>query len=98
VCVVALLITAAVWFDGEPNDRLVADQTTVLFAVRCLRDYWDEETSGYMDLADDMTFQWRNDRDLQQSYLLNRQFDGKPNDRVIEKVIESLMLQPLRGR
>lgn len=51
-----------------------------------------------MDLAADMTFQRRNDRDSQQSYLLNRQFDGKPNDRVIEKVIESLMLQPLRGR
>ena len=87
----------AVWFDGEPKDRHVADQTTVLFAVRGLRDYWDEETTGYMDLAADMTFQWRSDRDSQQSYLLKRQVDGKPNDRAIEKVIELLMLQPPRG-
>jgi hypothetical protein len=61
-----------------------------------LRDYWDEETTGYMDLAADMTFQRRNDRDLQQSHLLKRQVDGIPNDRAIEKVIELLMLQPPR--
>ena len=88
----------AIWFDGEPKDRHVADQTTVLFAVRGLRDYWHEESTGYMDLAADMTFHWRNDRDTQQSYLLKRQIDGKPNDREIEQVIDRLMLQPPRKR
>lgn len=86
----------AVWFRGEPQDRHVADQTTVLFAVRGLRDYWDEETQGYMDLEPDMKFHWRDDRDSQQSYLLKKTVDGKPNDRAIEKVIDELMLQPPR--
>lgn len=84
----------AVWFDGVPQDRHVADQTTVLFAVRGAKEYWDEETQGYMELEADMKFTWRNDRDSQQSYLLKRTMDGKSNDREIEQVIDELMLQP----
>lgn len=84
------------WFGGEPQDRHVADQTAVLFAVRGLRDYWQAETKGSMDLQPDMTFRWRYDRDGRQGYLLKRQVDGQPNDRAIERVIEDLMLQAPR--
>ena len=85
------------YFGGEAKDRHVADPTTVLFAVRGLRDYWDAETRGYMDLQPDMTFEWRYDADRQQEYLLKRQVDGKPNDRYIERVLEELMMQPPKG-
>jgi hypothetical protein len=88
----------ALWFGGEPKDRHVADQTTVLFAVRGLRDYWEVETEGWMDLQPDMTFRWRQDRERKQGYLLKRQVDGEPNDRAIEKVIEDLMLQRPAGK
>jgi hypothetical protein len=82
------------YFGGKVKDRHVADQTTVLYAVRGLRDYWDAETKGCMDLQPDMTFEWRYDKDKQHSYLLKRKVDGKPNDALIEKTIEDLMLQP----
>ena len=84
----------ALWFGGEPKDRHVADQTAVLYAVRGLRDYWNAETQGHLDLKTDMTFRWRFDRDEQHEYLLKRQVDGAPNDRAIEQVIEGLMLRP----
>ena len=88
------------YFGGQAKDRHVADQTTVLFAVRGLRDYWDIESKGYMDLQPDMTFTWRyeNADGKRQSYLLKRKVDGKPNDREIERVIDELMLQPRRTR
>jgi hypothetical protein len=86
------------WFGGEPKDRHLADPTTVLFAVRGLRDYWDAETRGSMDLQPDMTFRWRDDPDKPQGYLLKRNVDGRPNDRYIERVIEDLMLQPPRAK
>jgi queuosine biosynthesis protein QueD len=71
------------YFGGQAKDRHVADQTTVLYAVRGLRDYWDIETKGYMDLQPDMTFTWQyeNAEGKRQSYLLKRKVDGKPNDR-----------------
>jgi hypothetical protein len=87
----------ALWFGGEPQDRHVADQTTVLFAVRGLRDYWQAETKGWMDLKPDMTFRWRYDCKAQQGYLLKRKIDGQPNDRAIERVIEELMLHSPRS-
>ena len=79
------------YFGGEPKDRHVADQTAVLFAVRGLSDYWDAETRGYMDLKQDMTFDWRYDKDPGQGYLLKR----PGTDRRIEREIEDLMM---RGR
>lgn len=84
------------WFGEVAQDRHVADPTTVLYAVRGLRDYWEIETRGYMDLQPDMTFEWKQDRDTDQAYLLKRQIDGKPNDRAIEKLLEALMMQPPR--
>lgn len=84
------------YFGGVAKDRHVADQTTVLYAVRGLRDYWDIETKGWMDLQPDMTFTWRYEggEGKQHRYLLKRKVDGKPSDRQIEKVIEELMMQP----
>jgi inosine-uridine preferring nucleoside hydrolase len=84
------------FFDGPAQDRHVADPTTVLYAVRGLRDYWDIESRGYMDLQPDMTFQWRYDQDRQHAYLLKRTTEGQPNDRYIEGVIEELLVQPPR--
>jgi hypothetical protein len=83
----------ALWFGGEPKDRHVADQTTVLFAVRGAADYWDLETRGHMKLEPDMTFVWEDTPDSEQEYVLKKKIDGQPNDRVIEAVIDELMLQ-----
>jgi len=79
------------YFDGTVKDRHVADQTAVLYAVRGLRDYWDCEKRGYMDIQPDNTFVWRYEQARHQ-YLLKRKVDGKPNDREIERVIEELMI------
>ena len=87
-------IAYELYFGGPAQDRHVADLATVLFAVRGLRDYWDAEGHGRMDLNRDMTFSWRPDRDGNQAYLLKRTVDGKPNDRQIEKVLEELLLTP----
>lgn len=81
------------WFGGQAKDRHVADQTTVLYAVRGLRDYWDIEKHGYMDLQPDNTFVWRYGQDRHQ-YLLKRKVDGQPNDHYIEQTIEELMMRP----
>jgi hypothetical protein len=80
------------YFRGEVRSRHVADPVTVLYAVRGLRDYWDIETRGGMDLRPDMTFQWRFDRASQQAYLKKRAPGGEPNDRHIEQVIADLLV------
>ena len=79
------------YFGGKVQDRHVADQNAVLYAARGLRDYWDCETNGYMDLQPDNTFVWRYDMD-KHHYLLKRKVNGQPNDRQIERVIEDLMM------
>jgi hypothetical protein len=82
------------YFGGVAKDRHVADQTTVLYAVRGLRDYWHIESKGWMDLKPDMTFTWQYEGGpgKQHRYLLKRTINGKPNDRDIERVIEELMM------
>lgn len=82
----------ALWFGGEPKNRHVADQTTVLFAVRGPGEYWKVETGGRMDLAADMTFRWVSDADSKQSYVLQRNPGKRADDRAVEKVIDDLML------
>jgi hypothetical protein len=79
------------YFDGKILDRHVADQTTVLAAVRGLGDWWDVETKGYMDIQPDCTFTWRYDADRRQAYLLKKPIDAEKNDRRIERMIEELM-------
>ena len=75
------------YFGGVPKDRHVADLVAVLVAVRGAGERWDVESKGYMDLKDDLTFEWRYDRDPGQAYLLK-----KAPDRAIEKELEALLL------
>lgn len=84
------------YFDGKPSDRHVADLATVLYAVRGLRDYWDIQTTGHMNLHPDMTFEWEFEGDSNQSYLLKKQKDGVPNDDYVEAVLDSLLVQAPR--
>lgn len=84
------------YFDGKLKNRHVADLVTVLYAVRGLRDYWDIQTNGHMNLHPDMTFEWEFDKDMNQAYLLKKQQDGKPNDRYVERVLDSLLVQAPR--
>jgi hypothetical protein len=84
------------YFDGEVRDRHVADQTTVLAAVRGLGDWWDAETKGHMDIEPDCTFTWKYDRDRGHAYLLKKaagsgDADTAQTDRRIERMIEDLM-------
>jgi hypothetical protein len=80
------------YFSGQLKNRHVADLATVLYAVRGLRDYWEIQTNGYMDLNTNMTFEWKFDKDSKQGYLLKKkQDDGKPNDRYVESVLDRLL-------
>lgn len=81
------------YFGGKAKDRHVADLATVLYAVRGLRDCWDIETKGWMDIKPDMTFEWRVDQDKQQSFLKKKLVDGKANDRHVEAVLDALLIQ-----
>lgn len=76
------------YFGGPSKDRHVADLVTVLYAVRGLGDRWTLQDRGSMDLHDDMTFEWRMDRDSDQGYLLK-----KADDRAIERELEDLILR-----
>jgi hypothetical protein len=80
------------YFGGVAKDRHLADPTTVLFAIRGLRDHWDVHATGHMDLHADLTFDWVDGPATNQAYLLKRTVDGKPNDRYIEQICEELML------
>lgn len=85
------------YFKGQLKNRHVADLVTVLYAVRSLRDYWDIENLGYMDLQPDMTFAWKYDEDRDRSYLVKKKdASGKPNDRYIEGVLDELLVQAPR--
>ena len=83
---------------GAQKSRHVADPTTVLYAVRGLRDYWDIQTKGRMDLHPDMKFEWVPGPEAGQAYLLKRKVDGKPNDRYIESVLDTLLIQPPKAK
>ncbi len=87
------------YFGGQVKDRHLADLVTVLYAVRGLKDYWDAEGPGRMDLKQDMTFEWRADATGQQAYLLKRNdADGEPNDRRIEREVEELLIAPPKAK
>jgi hypothetical protein len=79
------------YFGGVAKDRHVADQTSVLYAVRGLRDYWEIEAEGFMDLQPDMTFTWSYAQDRHE-HLLKRRTDTAAADRMIERTIEELMM------
>jgi hypothetical protein len=80
------------YFGGTAKDRHVADQTTVLFAMRGTGEFWDVHSQGFMDLQENMKFQWRLEPDKEQAYLTKRTVDGKTFDREVEAVIDGLML------
>lgn len=85
------------YFKGQLKNRHVADLVTVLYAVRGLRDYWDVQTEGFMDLQPNMTFTWQPGGDHKRAYLLKKKdASGKPNDRYIESVLEELVVQAPR--
>jgi hypothetical protein len=79
------------YFDGKILDRHIADNTTVLAAVRGLGDWWEAETKGYMDIQPNCTFTWRYDGDRGQAYLLKKPGDTEKTDRRIERMVEELM-------
>ncbi len=81
---------------GAQKSRHVADLTTVLYAVRGLRDYWDIQAQGRMDLHPDMTFEWKPGGDERQAYLLKRKTGGQSNDRAIERALDELLIQSPR--
>ncbi|MFT2010503.1 nucleoside hydrolase [Pontibacter sp. 13R65] len=82
------------YFGGVAKNRHVADLVSVLYAVRGLRNYWDIQTAGYMDLQRDMTFEWKFDQEKNQAYLLKKPLNGEFNDRYVEAVLDSLLTQP----
>ncbi len=82
------------YFGGTAKDRHIADPTTVLYAVRGLRDYWEAHTTGSMDLQPDVTFAWKEGPPGKQGYLLKKRVNGQANDRYIEETVEALMIQP----
>ena len=84
------------YYFGAQKKRHVADIVTVLYAVRGLRDYWDIQAKGWMDIHADVTFEWKLDADRNQAYLLKKKRNGVPNDRYIESVLDELLIQPPR--
>lgn len=78
------------YFGGMPKNRHVADLATVLYAVRGLADCWDISGAGGMDLASNMTFEWRPAVEGRQRYLLKK----PANDRHVESVLNALLVQP----
>lgn len=86
------------YYLGKQGNRHVADLTTTLYAVRGLRNYWDIQTKGYMDIKPDATFAWKFDGDKNQAYLLKKKAEGKPNDRYIEHVLDELLIQAPRRK
>jgi inosine-uridine nucleoside N-ribohydrolase len=86
------------YFKGHCKDRHVADPATVLFAVRGPTNLWTLHDTGHMELQSDMQFSWSETPGGDQAYVLKRTIDGKPNDRVVEKTIEDLVLTPPAAR
>jgi hypothetical protein len=78
-----------VYFGGKFEERPSRDQTAVLYAVRGTRDYWDEETVGHNQVADDGSNRWQRSKDRDLSYLKQK----VPPDQ-LARIIEDLMAAP----
>ena len=61
----------------------------MLYAVRGARDYWDEETVGHNQVADDGSNRWQRSTDRDLSYLKQKM----PPDQ-LARIIEDLMAAP----
>lgn len=66
-----------------------ADPCAVLYAVRGLRNYWDVETNGFIDIKDDCSFEWKADPGKKMSYLLQ-----KIDRQELGKIMEDLLVLP----
>lgn len=74
---------------GDGEDRYSWDQTAVLYAVRGLRDYWQIEENGLIEVRSSDGYNWwRTDVDKDHEYLLPQM----PNAQ-LGKIIEDLMVQ-----
>lgn len=86
----------AAYFGGAPQDRHVADQTAVLYAVRGLSPYWGGEIRGTMDLARDMTFRFVESPTGRHRYIVKAPLDSAEDDAQVEEAIEALMTAPAK--
>jgi hypothetical protein len=86
----------AAYFGGAPQDRHVADQTAVLYAVRGLSPYWGGEIRGTMDLARDMTFRFDESQAGRHRYVVKAPLDSQEDDVRVERAIEELMTAPAK--
>ena len=71
---------------GDWNHH-TADPSTVLYAVRGIRDYWKEET-GYIVLKDDCSFQWKKAQGTKQKRLI-----PKMERSMLGRIMEELMVR-----
>lgn len=87
------------YFGGVAQDRHCADLTTVLYAVRGLRDYWDIETNGYMHFINAQSdFEWRTTRNRDHDYLIPKGgWQAYTNKNAIMAVMDELLLQAPRA-
>ena len=65
------------------------DQTSVLYAVRGLRNYWDAKTGGHNLVRDDGSNTWQDSPDRNHAYLIERM----PREQ-LARIIEDLMVAP----
>lgn len=87
----------AAYFGGTPQDRHVADQTAVLYAVRGLSPYWGGEVRGTMDLARDLTFRFDESPTGRHRYVVKAPLDTREDDARVEDAIEALMTAPAKS-
>jgi hypothetical protein len=73
-------------FFGGVNSRSSWDITAALFAARGASTYWDLQSTGSNDVADDGSNAWQASPDLEQSYLVK-----KAENSTIEEVLSGLM-------
>lgn len=83
-------------YAGKVRSHHVADLTAVLHAVRGSRDYWDTETKGYMHFTGTRcAFEWRQDRDTEQAYLIPKGgWKTYTNKAEITHILDELLSQP----
>ncbi|MCC5929309.1 MAG: nucleoside hydrolase [Cyclobacteriaceae bacterium] len=75
---------------GRENwDHHTADLTAVLLAVRGLKDYWDIEKDGYIDIQADCSFIWRKKAGARQGYIVQ-----KMNRTELGNIMEELLIAP----
>lgn len=79
--------------DFDPNSGIWPhssyDQTSVLYAVRGLQDYWSAETNGRNLVQNDGSNEWLDSPDRDHAYLIERM----PREDLAE-IIENLMVAP----